>query len=144
MLRKKISPLIIFLFTLLALPTSHTLAASVPPRDLHVPISGNKIEWLNSVCQFMTEGGCAYFLTNEADSAWFALKDVKAASAEVHFKQKITPLIKNLELWKVDLTLSPIVGKTQLHEVYATFRYQDGSLLLDRIIMFDQTLLVQE
>lgn len=141
MQRKKITHILMLLLALLALHTRSAQAFSPAPMDLEIPISGNQAEWLETVCQFMTEGGCAYFTANEADPAWFALKEINAAGTGVRFKQEVAHLTENLELWQVEVTVFPAAGESQRHEVYATFHSQNGSLLLDRIIMFDQTLL---
>jgi len=144
MQRKKITHIMVLVLTLLAMHTRSAQAFSTSPMDLNIPLSGNKTEWLDTICQSMTEGGCAYFTANEADAAWFALKEINAAGAEVRFKQKVMHLTANLELWQIELTVIPAAGERQLHEVYATFHAQNGRLLLDRIIMFDQTLLAKE
>lgn len=138
--RKTIIHIFILLLALLAFHTGSALALSSSPADVYVPFSQNKTEWINTVCQHMTADGCSYFTAHESDPAWLALKEMDAAGAGINFKNKVTDLSEDLELWQLELTVFTSAEDTQAHDVYATVSTQNGKHQIDRMVMLDRML----
>ena len=135
---------LIVVFTLLLMLLTHVSSAfaiSFLPEDLSIPFSKNKTEWINTACQHATAGGCEYFRAHEAGPAWLALNAMNAASINVHFKEEAAGFGSDLTLWHLELNVITSSGESQTHDVYATILTQNGQALLDRIIVFDQTLI---
>jgi len=138
---------LIVVFTLLLTLLTHTgsaFAISFLPEDVSIPFSENKTEWIDTVCQHATAGGCEYFRAHEADPAWLALKTINAADVSIRFKEVVADFGSDLTLWHLELTIHTASGESETHDVYATILTQHGQAVLDRIIVFDQTLIATQ
>lgn len=139
MRKKPISHILTLLLLLLA-HSGSAFAAPAVPAEVRIDFTENETEWTNAACQFMTEGGCAYFRAYEAEPAWLALKAMHAVSVTILFQEVIADFGSDLALWRLELSVTSSSGESETHEVYATILAQNGQALLDRVIVFDQTL----
>lgn len=139
-MHKKLIQIFTLLILLLA-SASNVFAAAALPADVSIPFSENKAEWIETVCQHATAGGCEYFRAHEAEPAWLALNALNATTVSVHFKEVIADFGSELTLWQIELNITTATGESQTHDIYATILAQNGQARLDRIIVFDQTLI---
>jgi hypothetical protein len=108
----------------------------------HIPVGEDQAAWRAAVCESMTAGGCAYFSAHEAEPAWLALKAMDATGAETTSTHKVADISDDIELRQIELLVFTSSGERQAHTVYATVETE--TQLLDRVVVFDQTLLAKE
>jgi hypothetical protein len=95
--------------------------------------------WLNTVCDQMTEGGCAYFTDNLESILWQTGQGVTGDNTQ--FIGVAAKLNDGSQVWKADLTIYRNCGvskncKTSASDVYLHVVYDEaqGKWLLNRVL----------
>jgi hypothetical protein len=107
---------------------------------IYAPTPDNRLDWLDVVCQRMTEGGCGYFTDHLESRLWQNGQDV-ALNSVVPGKVAAT-LNDGSQVWKAEVSIYKTCGNslkncpsiesdTYLHVVYDEVQ---GKWLLNRVL----------
>lgn len=106
---------------------------------MYAPTPEFHSHWRNAVCDFMTEGGCAYFTDNLEIMLWQTGQGVTADNASL--TGVVAKLDDGSQVWKASLTIYRKCGfskncKTSESDIYLHVVYDEaqGKWLLNRVL----------
>lgn len=108
-------------------PALASLAALYAPAN-------TKDDWLKLVCMGMTEGGCAYFKSNQADALWQSQAGHAADSVGGHISDE-TVINDTAQVWQAEVTIFANSKQSTTSDVFILVeRGGDGNWYLNRVL----------
>lgn len=106
------------------------LPVSADTAKTRIQFTGDRSALASSICEGMTEGGCAYFKDAEVNAVWSYLTSVKASAVSLKRVEHVIDLDYGFELWRFEGVVELSGGGSEPFELYAT----TSQGLIDRVI----------